>query len=308
MSIIKLEGIDLDIYGGLKKSLLEQGFDQTKLYTVPEAAALYRLVTKCCASGIVDYVNKLHLPQETRLTLRDIARLASQQEGCGLFCKAAGLSGPESEGKNVCGQIEIPDGKDGTRESNNDGSFTKTRIHQLNGYGKVTNFTVSSAYRLEVQVDTNTKLELTNIETGGDISIQISTAEYVYAGAGKGDDIKKADAIRTNQKVCISISTCRWAYFGICADTIEVDQISTCVHFRLHAMEFNRILYRQSTCDDTVIYVPVGTKFKLIRDVADYKVDCDESLIDAAATKEIQIKQVSTGVVHIKEECVILGG
>lgn len=207
----------------------------------------------------------------------------------------------EGEGKNVCGHIEIP-GKDGVRESNNDGSFTKTRIHQSNGYGKVTNFTVSPAYSLEVQVDTNTKLELMNIETGGDISIQISTAEYVYAGARKGDDVRKADAIRTNKKVLISISTCRWAYFGICADTIEVDQISTCVHFRLHAIEFNRILYRQSTCDDTFIYVPVGTKFKLIKEVADYKVDCDESLIDAAATKEIIIKQVSTGVVHIKSE------
>lgn len=64
MSIIKLDGIDLDIYGGLKKSLLDQGFDQTKLYTVLEAAALYRLVTKCCVSGIVDYVNKLHCPRK----------------------------------------------------------------------------------------------------------------------------------------------------------------------------------------------------------------------------------------------------
>lgn len=302
MSNIKLDGIDIDTYSELKQMLLEQGFDQTKQYTVPEASALYRLVTRCCVSGIVDYANALNLPEETRLTLKDIGQLTINQEGHDLFCKATGLSGPDGEDGYVYGGIDIPDGKGGERESNNDASYAETFIHQKNGHGKVTNFTVSSNFKLDVQVDTNTDLELTNIKTGGDINIHISSANLVQAGAGANEKISKQDAIKTDKKVHISIDTCKRAEFGICADTIEVDQVSTCDEFYLHAVEYDKITYRQSTCNHTYIYVPKGTKFKLTNEVSDSKVDCDQSLTDENAVKEIKIQQVSTGVVHIKEE------
>lgn len=58
------------------------------------------------------------------------------------------------------GKIEIPDGKDGARESNNDAIFSNTLIHQRNGYGKVTNFKVSLDFQLNVQIDTNTEFQL----------------------------------------------------------------------------------------------------------------------------------------------------
>lgn len=307
MNTIKLNGIDGSVFKTLKKGLLERGVDLTKHYSVPEAVALYSLVTKCCVSGIVDYANSLNLPEGTVLSLQDIARMAFNQNGSDVFCQAAGLHHLIGKGKNVYGRIEIPNGKNGERESDDDGGFCDTLIHQLNGHGKVTNFEVSNQFKLDIQVDSNTDLELKNIETGGDINIYIRTAALVCAGADESGDIKEKDAIRTtmSNRVLISISTCAKAYFGVCAGIIEINQISTCRFFKLHAIKFDKIIFQQSTCDHTYIYVPENTTFKLTNKVEDCRVDCDVSLIDENSSREIEIKQVSTGIVHIKSEKII---